>query len=307
MLSTPPVGCAHIAVRPPLVRVLSVDLPARALMSFDQAIYYKPREGPMAGVKGELAPLLVQNAPEETAKSAHIRFGAVEPGPNGTIQVDPARPVIYVDTTRVTLAGLEYEQLVYLWCYAPDAESRSPFPVIAQGIRITLDASGFPLIWEVLRNDTPKDAVFVSALLEEAAGRAFGPPLPDRRFSVERSLSETPYTVVARVLDDGPVPMGPYVYLTFPAGGRGRTPYAVSTVLCRCMASQVEQFVDTVYYDLQPMDHLPDWTGCDVENWRWWGPTYQRLRCFQTNGHIGCARVPRGDLDARLRLAVPEK
>ena len=60
---------------------------------------------------------------------------------------------------------------------------------------------------------------------------------------------------VARVLDDGPTPMGPFVYLQ--AATR-----SVKTLLCRCMPSQAEHFVADEYYQLLPIDYL---SGIGVE------------------------------------------
>ena len=92
------------------------------------------------------------------------------------------------------------------------------------------------------------DLLFVSRSLESAARSTFGPPSPRRRFSIERLITDAPLSVVARVLDDGPIPMGPYVYVD----SEGR----VTTVLCRCMPSQVRAFSGNGYYDLQPLEAL---------------------------------------------------
>ena len=49
--------------------------------------------------------------------------------------------------------------------------------------------------------------------------------------------------VVARVLADGPMAMGPFVYLTEPG-------LEVTTLLCRCMPAQVDDFFANTYYEL---------------------------------------------------------
>ncbi|MFH1109147.1 MAG: hypothetical protein V1790_08145 [Planctomycetota bacterium] len=69
-----------------------------------------------------------------------------------------------------------------------------------------------------------------------------------------------PDVVVARLIDDGPAPMGPYVYLNAPPGR------AVTTVLCRCSPSQVEAFIETRYYDLVPLETIDPSSG---ELMRW--------------------------------------
>ena len=75
--------------------------------------------------------------------------------------------------------------------------------------------------------------------------------------------------VAARIIDDGPVPMGPYVYLNAPPS---RT---VTTVLCRCSPSQVEAFIETRYYDLRPLETMDPNNGGLM---RWAGtPVYSEL------------------------------
>jgi hypothetical protein len=71
----------------------------------------------------------------------------------------------------------------------------------------------------------------------------FGKPLAGRRYSVERGVKESPNVVVARVIEDGPIAMGPMVYLS--AGSR-----SVSTLICRCMAAQAKQLVESRNYEL---------------------------------------------------------
>ena len=100
-----------------------------------------------------------------------------------------------------------------------------------QGIRITLDARSQPAAWEVLTDTSGLRLIFVSQSLEAAAAAEFGKPLQGRRYAIERDLGQAPGVVVPRVVDDGPVAMGPIVYLC--EGTRN-----VSTVICRCMPAQ---------------------------------------------------------------------
>jgi len=92
--------------------------------------------------------------------------------------------------------------------------------------------------------------ICVSQSLEAAAQTEFGKALPGRRYAIERGLDEAPATIVARVIDDGPIAMGPFVYLS--AGRR-----VVSTLLCRCMPAQVRKIVATGNYDLEPFQSGP--------------------------------------------------
>jgi len=93
---------------------------------------------------------------------------------------------------------------------------------------------------------------------------------PTRRIRCGGALGfVSPDVVAARIIDDGPVPMGPYVYLNAPPS---RT---VTTVLCRCSPSQVEAFIETRYYDLRPLETMDPNNGGLM---RWAGtPVYSEL------------------------------
>jgi hypothetical protein len=114
-----------------------------------------------------------------------------------------------------------------------------------QGIRVTLNSSGQPVIWEVLADSSGAAVIYVSRNLEAPAAAEFGKPLPGRHYTVERSLEGAPNVIVARIIDDGPVAMGPIVYLS--AGTR-----AVATLICRCMPAQAKRLLGTSVYDLLP-------------------------------------------------------
>ena len=105
------------------------------------------------------------------------------------------------------------------------------------------------MIWEVLADSAGAELVFVSQSLEAAALAEFGRTLPGRRYAIERGVEEAPKVIIARVLDDGPVAMGPFVYLS--AGTR-----AVSTLICRCMPAQTKKLLATSAYDLLPFQAM---------------------------------------------------
>jgi hypothetical protein len=151
---------------------------------------------------------------------------------------------VYYATQTTTLHDEPHEQIAFVWPNPADSGKHG-----LQGVRMTLDWEGYPIIWEVLHDPSGLRVLYVSRSLEDAAAGHFGPPLPGRRFSVERSVDETPGVVVARVLDDGPAPMGPWVYLLDDA-------HTVTTLLCRCMPSQANDFAETGEYALRPMAEL---------------------------------------------------
>jgi hypothetical protein len=185
-----------------------------------------------------LAPLLVHEA--RSAAESDSLPGRLVPG-DAALQVDPQRPTVYWWSQRVTIAGMTREQLIYQWHYGGAGGWR--------WLRLTLDADGFPAIAEVLAPGARQMDVYISRSLEEAAAKAFGRP-EGGSLAVSRQRAEGPARIV-RVIDDGPVPMGPMVYLDFPDRG-------VTTLLCRCMPSQVEDVVESPYYELVPGDELAE-------------------------------------------------
>jgi hypothetical protein len=112
-----------------------------------------------------------------------------------------------------------------------------------------LDHRGFAIVWEVLSSEAGLRVLYVSKPIEDAARRQYGDPLPDRRFVVEPHVAEHPDVVVARIVGDGPQPMGPFVYLDYPAR-------RVSTLICRCEPSQVDLFPQSRMYRLVALEQV---------------------------------------------------
>jgi len=214
----------------------------RATNEFSKAVFYKPSGTNENDLEFKLAPLILQEV-TPASSTTQDEFGALR-ATNGTVVLDFDHPKIYFFPDTVNLQGKTHARMTYLWFYSGQEQSPDKSPVLpVQGVRITLGAGGQPVIWEI-QNDTSRlRLIYVSEKIEAAAKTEFGPPLPGRKYSVERSLSEAPNSVVVRVIDDGPVPMGPIIYLS--AGTRN-----VSTLICRCMAAQVKELVATRTYDL---------------------------------------------------------
>lgn len=257
----------------------------RAWMEYDHAIFYKPDAiNDDDGLQFALAPLLIEQVRSPNNNTApQIRisqitiphgFGAVAINTDGHFSVDPSQPTVYTDAVVTPINGEPYDQLIYVWWYQP-ASTPSRTDLLMRGIRITLGKDGFPLVCEVL-DDDKVDILFVTRTLENAAKKAFGSPLHGRQFSAERGVSDAPLTVVARLLEDGPVPMGPYVYVL--AGSRD-----VTTLSCRCAASQIDRFVETKYYNILPLEVLGVWGFQNVKIHAAFGDQLtldQRLRWF---------------------------
>jgi hypothetical protein len=196
----------------------------RTDLDFEAGVLYKPARGTAEGTAWTLAPLLIQE---------------IRPGPGGDTP-DPSGPtIVYYRRSSLEIGDRDYTQWTYLWP-CPGAQG-------AQGIRMTLGEDGFPVIYEVMHDTSGARLIFVAVALEEEARNAFGAPLPGRRFTVEPSVEQAPDVVVGGLLESGPTPLGPFVYLW----ERGNN---VNTVICRCMPSRVISIPGTATYDLAPLD-----------------------------------------------------
>lgn len=187
-----------------------------------------------------MSPLIVR---EVAAPYADLRFGlsidtvgrADDPG-------DEERRVIYFHEDDASIAGIRRNRIAYLWMFeeAGDSDRRQ---VGVQGFRMTLDDNGSAQFWEVLSSASPQ-MIYVAQSVENAAEEEFGTPSPRRRFAVERPIDQAPRTIVPRILADGPLPMGPFVYID-------GSEHAITTLLCRCMPSQIEDFRSNAYFELR--------------------------------------------------------
>ncbi|NOT02750.1 MAG: hypothetical protein HOP29_19275 [Phycisphaerales bacterium] len=259
-------GCRASAPRAPTVTEWT---PARRAALYERtddwfpsADFWKPPEDGVEGVPEGMFPLIVEACPD--VGSGVTSFGRVVESLDGACGVDLLRPTVYAAASTMVRDGVVHEQQLFMWFYAADDASPSA-GIRASGLRVTMNPEGSPMVWEVISRNDDGAMVFVAQSLEDAAADEFGVPLPGRRFSIEGDVSAAPDAVVARVLADGPVPMGPFVYLD--AGRR------VSTVICRCMPSQADSFRETANYEIESLqalptcaiEFLPAWFG-DVES-----------------------------------------
>ncbi|HYG22225.1 MAG TPA: hypothetical protein VEH04_05520 [Verrucomicrobiae bacterium] len=208
---------------------------ARVWDLMERVALFKPDAAGHEPMAVQLAPLLLQDA--RTGK-----------------KLSPHR-VLY-HTNSITIAGKLVEQRTFEW---PN-----------QSVRLTLDSSGHPAIWEVRHDSSGADIIWVSQRLEMAAGEQFGKALPGRSFSIERSRSEAPWLVVPSVVDDGPVPMGPMAYLS--ANGD------VPLLTCRCSAFNAKTLEEGGIYELNRTDGKRRSSGPETGDW--WDPSRleKRLR-----------------------------
>ncbi len=215
----------------------------RATNVLATAHFIKPIEPPIPDATFELAPLIIQEAHAD--EPLQDVFGALSLS-NGIVVLDRSSPTVYVQLDQVEIDEKPHPRFSYLWCYSTDDPRHDKRALGIQGVRITADSSGSPVVWEVLADESGMDLVFVAESLESAAKKQWGKTAPGRRFAIEQSRRKAPRTVVARVIADGPVPMGPIVYLL-------RDSRSVNTLVCRCMPAQAKSLLTSSLYQLKPL------------------------------------------------------
>jgi hypothetical protein len=255
-------ACVNLHADQPPAALSGADIYQRATNEFAAACFFKPAEEKINDLAFTLAPLILQEVSRPTGRSSRMdHFGTLSFS-NGLPALEPSRPAIYWQADSVPLNGKAHARFTYVWCYAattrgsergPDTANPSTATAEAgltlQGIRITLNTNGQPVIWEALADSSRAEMIFVSRTLEAAALNEHGKPLPGRRYAIERNPDADSRVIVARVIDDGPVAMGPIVYLS--AGTRN-----VSTLICRCMPAQAKKLLATSTYDLLPLQPM---------------------------------------------------
>jgi hypothetical protein len=222
--------CANLPSDPSRPTLLFAGISQRTTNEFTEAIFFKPAEPKTNDLAFSLAPLILQEVrPGKEPSSQPQRFGTLSLS-NVFWQID-----------TVQIHGKPHIRVSYVWRCAQAS---------LQGVRLTLSSAGQPVICEVLADSSGAKIIYVSQTVEAAAAAEFGQPLRGRRYAVERGPAAAPKVVVARVIDDGPVAMGPIVYVG--AGTRD-----VTTVICRCMPAQAKKLLATTSYDLLPVQALP--------------------------------------------------
>jgi hypothetical protein len=231
----------------PLGTAQREEIYERAKVQFKVADFFKPK-GESSELTFRLAPLILQEASvtkgqvgsAETDSPRKVSGSVAENLSDCVLTLKAPAPTIYVMADSIQIHGQAHLQFTYLWFYPVSGPAGQ---VQVQGFRLTLNTAGDPVIWEVLPDPTGARVVFAAQSLEAAAQARFGKPFPGCRFTIERPVADAPETVAARIIDDGPVPMGPIVYLKHRS-------HAVSTLICRCMPAQAKRVARTKTYRL---------------------------------------------------------
>ncbi len=242
-MSFPGFAAASKAAEPACSSLTNAEIYARANLEFPAAALFKPVEIGTNDIYFSLAPLLIQQDSNTVASAAKV-FGALCFS-NGVVSVNEAHPTLYHFADAVELNHVQHARLTYLWFYPVESRASTGAGFTWQGIRLTLSTNGQPVIWETLTDPSAKRVFYISQSLEAAAKEQYGPALPGRKYAIEPSAHELPGAVVARVIDDGPMPMGPIVYLQSDAK-------YIGTLICRCMPAQAKQLTVTRTYALRP-------------------------------------------------------
>ncbi len=209
---------------------------AAALVTFDSARYYKPNSETTSidALTMQFSPLVVQ--------ASGRMLPAIE-----AAEEKPA-PAMFVSTLRLRIGDASYDVITYQWLASRDARFHGNAKEV-RGLRVTVGQDGFAAVCEVLQPGSPFRRMFVSKSIEEAARMAHGEPLMGRRFAIESAIDTSPDVLVVGVFDDGPIPMGPYVYLD--------AALDVTAIRCRCSDSLVDTFTDEAVYEFLSIEDLP--------------------------------------------------
>ncbi len=233
----------------------------RTTTRFDLVNLFKPIHPKVRDSLGfdiYMAPLIIQEAPSGEPAD---RFGFVTADSSGHAHIDSTRPVVYYSQSYVLLGENVYPQIFYLWFYdnGKTVDSGEDMKISVQGIRLTMESTGFPEIIEVLTDTSNMRILYVSSTLEKAALDLFGKPLPGRKYSVERSEKDIADSVVARLIKNGPEPSGPFVYIQ-------SCSHDITALLCRCEMAQFQDIEGDILYELLPMEELKK-VGVDDMVW----------------------------------------
>ncbi len=186
-----------------------------------------------------MAPLILREMPTDTSDPAEHLFGLLTVDDQDRVLVDRSRPAVYVFADGNADGG-QHRRIAHLWFRGVDIAKKEGGSSDFRCVRMTLDATGAPVVWEIFdsRKKTNR-AVYLARSLEEAADEQHGEAIRGHKFVAERESGVR----IARLIDDGPEPMGPMVYVSAKHG-------EIVSLACRCMPSQVDDIDDAIYYEL---------------------------------------------------------
>jgi hypothetical protein len=223
-------GCDSRPTDPvaPQWETIRSEIYERATVEFSSANLFKPDSSSPHTNSLQFAPFIAQEIVSDGSSAAS----------------NEAPFKVYFRRETALIGDHTQDQLTYVWLRRAAAASEARLT----GLRITLDSTGLPVIWECLGDSSGAEILIVSQSLEDIAHGTFGLPLAGRRHAIERGADAGPSVVVARVIENSPAPMGPIVHL--------RANGDVATVICRCMPPQFRRVVTEQEYELVPMGEI---------------------------------------------------
>lgn len=236
---------------------------------------YEPDRTPTGDPELDLltryAPVLVQEIdpgadyPAQDDRIGALRLGASEKGIPRP-EVDTTLAVSYAYTQTLPLGDRELTQLVYTFWYPEHPKLKSvdagAGPIEGITLRLTLDESRRPRLFETIYNCGCSHRLFVDSELERQAAAEYGPPEGDRPYSIQRDLDGRIDLVVPELVDFVPgEPLHFFVRAGFhmPAAVRFGLPPTVSEGTAR-------RYAVRPYRELERMPFEGGWASIFDEN-----------------------------------------
>jgi len=244
---------------------VETPLPEPEPRMFEQAIFFRPEEGSAGGIVEQMAPLIIVESNEKEISAAlSDGLGVGTPGCVSDAEETPI-PVVLFKKQSVKIRGESYEQLRYVW------HSCVPKPTFFE-FWVIIGKNGWPIVYSASPRPFHKGHFYVSTSLEVAAEREFDSPLPYCRFAIERPSGDLLNRRVDRIIDDGPMPLGPYVYIgkstQFEMKLAGAPPQEVVALTCRCEKSLAKSFLAEPRYKLEQLDQFSDRIEGECLQWK---------------------------------------
>ncbi len=257
-------GCASSTGVKLNSQALYAAMESNAQRSFAQAVYAKPASNEQSIAQEKFAPLIIHEVSQDVLDEktlSHFHPTATSSLLDDARLLTNEQATVYYSLGSVTINQVPYDQVLYFWFY----ENQHDISLVnaqLRGMRITVGLDGFPLIWEMIQwrsaliNHDALNVIYVSHSGELAARSQYGKPLARRRYAIERHWPEASHTIVANLVEDGPLPMGPIIYLQ-------SLGHEVMALHCRCSPSQADLFVEEITYELVPAETLDgfDWSA----------------------------------------------
>lgn len=204
---------------------------------FPHSVLWKPEMDGEAALDPYLAPLLYLEADAEDPLARALLVTASGEGAGS------ATPTLYFADETVVVRDASRRQLTFLWFVA----SRAGDPPRANALRVTCGEDGMPWVYELLPTEAGAPA-YVSKGAEARATAAFGAPEVDA-YALGGGATPGTQLHLRGVFQNGPVPMGPYVYAS-------RADAQLLDLHCRCAPTRGGEILEMGTYGLRPLASL---------------------------------------------------